>query len=229
MAKGNTMKFIEYPDRELLTMRVADELAGEIENALFTHDSVSFAVPGGTTPGPIFDMLSGTDLGWEKVNVMLTDERWVPEDHDLSNTRLVRDRLLTGPAAAATFLPFYRAGQTAADACPEVAETLTPHMPLSVLVLGMGDDMHTASLFPGAPGLEAALDGHAPLLCPISPPDQDIDRVTLPAHALKGALSTHVVIFGALKRNALEKAQHLAPKDAPIAAVLGNATVHWAA
>jgi 6-phosphogluconolactonase len=229
MAKGNTMNFIEYPDREMLVLRVADALAGELENALLTHESVSFAVPGGTTPGPIFDILSATALDWQNVHVMLSDERWVPEDHDLSNTRLLRDRLFTGPAAAAQFVPFYRAGKTAAEGCAEVAATLSAQMPLSLLVLGIGTDMHTASLFPGAAGLEAALATDAPLLCPISPADQEIDRVTLSAHALRGALSTHVVMYGADKRAALETARSLPAAQAPIGAVLGNATVHWAA
>ncbi|MFK7835685.1 MAG: 6-phosphogluconolactonase [Sulfitobacter sp.] len=223
------MNIIDYADREMLAMSVANVLASELRKCLATHEFASFAVPGGTTPGPIFEMMSATDLDWDRVHVMLTDERWVGEDNSHSNARLVKRHLLTGHAAAAQLLPFYRAGMSAAEGCADVAPTLASELPISLLMLGMGADMHTASLFPGATGLGAALANGAPLLCPIEPVNQDMTRVTLPAHALKGAMSTHLVIFGEDKRAALEKAQSLPPEEAPIAAVMGGGTVHWAA
>ena len=223
------MKITEYNDREMLALNVANVLAGELENALLVHDTVSFAVPGGTTPGPIFDMLGAIQLDWNRVHVMLTDERWVPEDHEKSNTRLIKERLLTGHAGAAQFVPFYQAGLAAGPGAAARAETLGAQFPLSVLLLGMGADMHTASLFPGAEGLEAALSPDAPLLCPINDPGQEIERVTLPAHILQGGLSKHLVIFGDDKRTALEGAFHLPASQAPIGAVLNGAAIHWAA
>ncbi len=223
------MTFTEYADREMLAMNVANVLAGELENALLGNETASLAVAGGSTPGPIFDLLSGTDLDWARISVMLTDERWVPEGDALSNTTLVKSRLITDHAAGATFVPFYREGATPAEGAAQIAQTLGSHMPLSVLMLGMGADMHTASLFPGADGLHAAFAEDAPLLCPISIADHEVARVTLPAHALSGALSKHLVIFGEDKRAALERAQSLPPEEAPIAAVLAGATVHWAA
>lgn len=229
MAKGITMNFIEYADREMLFMRVANDLAGELRSVLQMHDKASFAVPGGTTPGPIFDLLSAIDLDWERVHVMLTDERWVPEGDSQSNTGLLKQRLLTGKASKAKLIPYYRTGKTAAEGCAEVADSLTPELPISLLVLGMGADMHTASLFPGAGGLGAAMAPEAPLLCPIQPVGQKIERVTLPAHALNGAMARHLVIFGQDKRDALERALTLPPEQAPIGAVLGGGTVHWAA
>ncbi|APE43356.1 6-phosphogluconolactonase [Sulfitobacter alexandrii] len=223
------MNLIEYPDREILAMKVANRLAGELKKCLMTHEFASFAVPGGTTPGPIFDMLSGTALEWERVHVMLTDERWVSERDERSNGALVRDRLMTGHAAAARFIPFFQPGMDAETGAAALAPTLDPELPLSLLVLGMGEDMHTASLFPGAEGVEAAMAGNAPNLCPVHVEGQEIARVTLPAHVLRGAMSTHVVIFGDAKRAALERAEGLPPEEAPIAAVLNSAEVHWAA
>lgn len=223
------MKMIEYADREMLTMNVAHALAGELRNCLLSHDSVSFAVPGGTTPGPIFDLMQGADLDWSRVHVLLTDERWVDEDNSHSNAGLVRARLLTGPAGRARFIPFYRQGMTAKAGAAAAAEALQDELPLSLLLLGMGADMHTASLFPGAPGLAEALAETAPLLCPVRPAGQDMDRVTLPAHVLRGAMATHLVIFGDDKRAAVERAQSLPPEEAPVSVVLNTATVHWAA
>ncbi|MEM6593972.1 MAG: 6-phosphogluconolactonase, partial [Pseudomonadota bacterium] len=87
------MKMETYPDREMMMIDLAQHLAGELENALLTHERVSFAVPGGTTPGPVFDALCAAPLDWGRVHVMLTDERWVDERSDRSNTRLVKERL----------------------------------------------------------------------------------------------------------------------------------------
>lgn len=223
------MNIIDYADREMLAMHVADLLAGELQSCLLTHETASFAVPGGSSPGPIFDILSGIHFEWDRVHVMLTDERWVPQDDPRSNTALVRQRLLTGRAAQARFVPYYVDGVTAAQGAEMSAPAVAPELPLSLVLLGMGEDMHTASLFPGARGLQRAMAHDAPLLCPISAEGQDIDRVTLPAHVLNGAMSRHLVIFGEAKREALARAVSLDAEDAPIVRVLGGGTVHWAA
>lgn len=146
----------------------------------------------------------------------------------MSNTQLIHDRLITNKAKDAHFVPFFQDGMTATAGCAATAETLLRHMPLSILMLGMGADMHTASLFPGATGLAAAMTEGAPLLCPIKAADQDIERVTLPAHALNGALNKHLVIFGDEKRSALDRAIHMPAMEAPIGAVLSGTEIHWA-
>ncbi|SLN14636.1 6-phosphogluconolactonase [Pseudooctadecabacter jejudonensis] len=219
------MKLIEYPDAEMMMIDLANVLAGELEQCLLSHDRASFAVPGGTTPGPIFDVLCGAKhIDWARVDVMLTDERRVPEDHERSNTRLIRERLLVDAAAAAhyvNYIPEDDAGlATKADA-------LRPHLPVSVMLLGMGADMHTASIFPNSPDLDHALTTDQPLAF-VQPPDGLEPRVTLSANVLKGAMSRHIVIKGADKRAALEAAQKVSPQEAPIAAVLAGSTVHWA-
>ncbi|MBZ0123631.1 MAG: 6-phosphogluconolactonase, partial [Roseovarius sp.] len=95
------MEWIEYPDAELMAVHLANRLAGELNAALKHKERVLFVVPGGTTPGPIFDSLCDARLDWGRVDVCLSDERWLPEVHVRSNTRLVRGRLLAGRAAAA--------------------------------------------------------------------------------------------------------------------------------
>ena len=222
------MTLIEYPDRDMLAMDVANKLAGELENSLFNHDHASFVVPGGTTPGPIFDVLCAADLDWSRVHVFLTDERWVPEDHERSNTKLVRERLLVERAAVARYLPLYVKADTPEDVLPELESELVPELPISIALFGMGADMHTASLFPGADQLAAALDPHAPILVPMRIDGQPETRVSLSARVLDGALSKHLVIYGSEKRAALERARSLPPEDAPINAVLDDMTVHWA-
>ena len=222
------MKFVEYTDSEIMWMDLANTIAGELNRALMTHDRVSLAVPGGTTPGPIFDSLCAADLDWENVHIMLTDERWVPESSPRSNTRLVKERLLTNRAAAATFIPFYSGDPEPEGHLDALIETVTAKLPISVLLLGMGADMHTASLFPGADQLAAALDDHAPPVMAMRAPGAPEARVTLTAQVLKGAMSKHLVITGADKRAAVELARHKSPLEAPIAAILPGTTVHWA-
>ncbi|GGL79819.1 6-phosphogluconolactonase [Wenxinia marina] len=221
------MELKEYPDAEMMMLDLADRLASELRTALTSHEHASLAVPGGTTPGPVFDSLCGADLDWDRVHVFLTDERWVPEDSPRSNTALVRRRLLTERAAAATYVPLYAGTETPEEALEQLEATFAPEMPISVLLLGMGADMHTASIFPGADRLDDALHGSA-LLVPMRAPGAAEPRITLSARALRDALSTHIVITGADKREALEKARRLTPEEAPVAAVLKGATVHWA-
>ena len=142
--------------------------------------------------------------------------------------RLIRERLLVERAAAARYLPLYVKADTPEDVLPELESELVPELPISVALFGMGADMHTASLFPGADQLAAALDPHAPILVPMRIDGQPETRVSLSARVLDGALSKHLVIYGSEKRAALERARSLPPEDAPINAVLDDMTVHWA-
>lgn len=222
------MNLIEYPDRDMMMIDLAQQLAGELNECVMTHEHASFAVPGGTTPGPIFDVLCAADLDWSRVHVMPTDERWVDEDSDRSNARLIKSRLLTDRAAAASFVPFYQDGVVPEAAMPNLVATLADELPISVLLLGMGADMHTASLFPGAPQLSAALADDAPSVMPVTPEGQET-RITLTGPVLAGAMSTHILITGDEKRAALEHAASLPPGEAPVSLVLATAKIHWAA
>jgi len=223
------MKLIEYADQDMMMLGLAGVLASALTRVLSTGGDATLVVPGGTTPGPVFDNLCAVDLDWARVTVLLSDERGVPENSDRSNARLLRERLLVGPAAAANFLPLYAPTPRPEDALNDLNAAITPHLPVSVSLLGMGADMHTASLFPGADQLAAALAPDAPPLLAMRAPGADEPRITLSAPVLKGALQTHVVITGAEKRAALESAEAQSdPLLAPIKVVLADATVHWA-
>ncbi|KIC11334.1 6-phosphogluconolactonase [Leisingera sp. ANG-M1] len=222
------MKFNEYPDQDMLAIEVANEIAGDLKTHLFHHDTASFAVAGGTTPGMIFDDLCAADLEWDRVHVLATDERWVPADSERSNARMIRDRLLQNRASAAGFLPFHIPQREPEDVLAELESQVAPQLPLSVLLLGMGEDMHTASLFPGAEGIEAALAADAPVLAVMRPDSQPEARVSLTARVLDAAIAKHLVIFGAAKRKTLEQALAMPPENAPIQAVLSEVSVHWA-
>ena len=222
------MNLREYPDPEMLAIDVANQLAGELAASLAVEERVLFVVPGGTTPGPIFDALCETDLDWGRVDVMPSDERWVPEVHLRSNTRMIRERILVGRAAAARYLPLYARAERPEMVLAELESNIVPALPIAVALLGMGTDMHVASIFPDADELELALERDAPVLVPIRAKSQPDVRVTLSARVLCAAMRLHVVITGPAKRAALERARNLTPLQAPVRAVLDEATVHWA-
>ncbi|MEO0917910.1 MAG: 6-phosphogluconolactonase [Pseudomonadota bacterium] len=218
------MNLITYLDRDLMFVDLASKLAGELETALGHSERVSLAVPGGSTPGPVFDELCAADIDWSRVDVLLTDERQVPPDHARSNERLIRERLLVSRAAAATFVRLVPEGDDAREESARLSELL----PIDVLVLGMGADMHTASLFPGSPDLPAALDRHAPPLMSVAASGDLEPRFTLTGPVLAGAVSTHVLIAGDEKKAAIERAARAPHLEAPIGLVLGHADIHWA-
>lgn len=218
------MKIIDYPDRDLQALALARQVASDLRAALNRRERAVLAVPGGTTPGPLFDLLGGQELDWARVTILPTDERCVPQDDARSNARLIRGRLMTDGAEAARFLPLWQgeAGREAVEAA--LAEVL----PLDVLVLGMGVDGHVASLFPGGDRLAQALAADAPPLLPICAPGAPEPRVTLTLPVLRGAFATHLLITGADKRAVIAEARGADPLDLPVAAILPQATVHWA-
>jgi 6-phosphogluconolactonase len=215
-----------YPDRDTLMRDLAELVADQLRAAHATKDRATLAVPGGTTPGPFLSALSEADLAWKDIRVMPTDERMVSELSPRSNARLIRETLLRGPAAAAHFVDLYEPILGARRS--RVAAAL----PIDVLVLGMGADMHTASLFPGAPELADALSDRAPELLEIHPPGQPEGRVTLTAPVLRRASVIHVLITGPDKLAALETALADGPaSEAPVRVALTApcpVTVHYA-
>lgn len=222
------MNFVSYPDRELLMLGLADRIASELAAALHAEGRASLSVPGGTTPGPVFDILSGVGLDWANVAVFLNDERWLGEDSPRSNTRLLKERLLVDKAAAAQLIPLYAEASEPELMLDALAEGIAAHLPITVLLLGMGADMHTASLFPGADLLAQGLAADAPILLPMRAEAAGEPRITLTAPVLAAAKNIHILITGAEKRAVIEKAAGLSALEAPVRVVLDNATVHWA-
>ena len=223
------MNLHRYPDREMMMLRLADRLAGELGDFLRRQERVSLAVPGGSTPGPVFDVLSGLALDWDRVTVLPTDERWVDAASPRANGRLIRERLLVGPAAAARFVPLVTDDPTPEAALPDLAEAVAPLRPLTVVLLGMGEDGHVASLFPGADRLTEALADRAPPVMALRAAGVPEPRISLTAPLLQEALSVHLLITGAAKRATLERAAKLPAAEAPVRLVLDQAVVHWAA
>ncbi|WP_369600313.1 6-phosphogluconolactonase [Hahella sp. SMD15-11] len=209
-----SVRWVTAPDRDTLAANLAVHVADQLREQLAAQARVSLAVSGGSTPVPFFSALAGQALPWSRVDVTLVDERWVDADHEASNARLVRTHLLTGEAQQARWVPLKAEGATPAAALDEVEQRVrTLAWPLSVVVLGMGNDGHTASLFPGSPGLAEALDPSGPArVAATRPQDAPHERITLTASALLAARHRVLHITGEDKLATLERA--LANPDA---------------
>ena len=229
MARNTLIDFLEYNSREDLVSKVAKILASDLSASIQERKNIIFSVPGGSTPGPIFDKLCEFDLDWKRVSIILNDERWVPESSERSNTKLLRERLLIKKAALATYISMYSGALTPELGILQLQEHIDRRLPISVLLFGMGADMHTASLFPGGDNLEEALSSNAPTLLAMRAAGALEARITLTAQVLNSAKVKHLVIFGDEKRAAFEKAIDLPKSIAPISAILPGASIHWAA
>jgi 6-phosphogluconolactonase len=223
-----------FGSREDLALALAEAVADDIKQGCRNAEVAAIAVSGGTTPAKFFSALGRRDdIDWTHVLVTLVDERWVPETSDRSNAGLVNMKMLQGPAASARFIPLYTGGDAPDDAALTRTAQQLDALPerFSVVVLGMGNDGHTASFFPGGDNLATALAGEAPVVT-MRAPGAGEPRVTLSLNRLLKADGLYLHIEGEEKAKVLEQALADGPvEDMPIRAVLRQTVtplnVYW--
>ncbi|MFA7316563.1 MAG: 6-phosphogluconolactonase [Sulfuricella sp.] len=228
-------EFKEFNDSATLVAALANQVAELLRSGIRERGRASLAVSGGSTPVPFFAALSEMALDWEKVVITLADERWVDPAEADSNEHLVRRHLLQNRAAAASFVGLKTGAATAVQGEQECEDRLAllPR-PFDALILGMGNDGHTASLFPQAARLGEALALDSGKLCMgITPPVAPHERMTLTLPALLHSRRIILHLVGAEKRAVYERALANGPvAEMPIRAVLGQTTapvtVFWA-
>lgn len=217
-----------FPSPTQAAQAMADSIGKALAAALEVRERASLVVSGGRSPIGFFQCLREAALDWSRVWITLADERWLPDGDPESNARLVHQHLLQGAAAAAHFVPLWNAAATPAAAIAErsVALASLPR-PFDAVVLGMGEDGHTASLFPGAGGVAAALDPtSSSQLVAIDPPTARHPRLSLTAAALRDSRHIHLSIAGPAKRAVYAQARvECDPLRLPVAAVLCQAAV----
>ena len=228
-----------FDDREALTAALAVTCAEALAHAIAKGGRASAALSGGSTPAPLYLALAACPLDWTKVDLALVDERWVDPADKASNEGLLRACFAPALRAGASFTAMKTAAASPAEALAEREPAHAALRPLDLVVLGMGPDGHTASWFPNAEGLDAALD-----------PENDrtlaavravhsavagayVERMTLTRPAVVEAARVVMMITGEDKRDAFERARAAGPEnDAPVRALWRDADsdldVYWA-
>lgn len=214
--------FEQYLNKEDQAINLAHHVAAGLKTSLEKQGKATLCVPGGTTPLLFLSALSKQELDWNNVHVLLNDERWVAPSHPRSNFAMLKENLFQNQARAAQFLPFYQKGKTVQEGIFAVEEAVQKILPIDVLVLGMGEDMHTASLFPQGDRLQEALsEDSAHMILPMRAPGAAEPRITLTLPALLSATHSYILITGQSKKEAIEKASKISnPLEAPISAIL---------
>ena len=183
----------EFHDAVALARALAMHVAQTLSAAVVARGEASLAVSGGRTPVRFFEALSERPADWSRVTITLVDERWVPPVSDRSNAGLVARHLIRGPASEARFVPLTDGLSTPEARRDTVERTLASvPWPLDVVVLGMGDDGHTASLFPGT----AALDETRAWVVANDVPQKATRRLTRTAPVLNAARCVMFAVEG---------------------------------
>jgi 6-phosphogluconolactonase len=199
----------KYPNSQLLTRDLVAHIVKSLKQAIDKKGHASIAVSGGQTPIPLFRLLSQQNLDWHNVFITLVDDRWVDDTDDASNEKLVLTYLLQNKAKWANFVGLKNGCDNPFDGAEITDKILNKvPMPFDVLILGMGEDGHTASLFPGATNLPAGLDmksgrkvvGMAPLTA-------SLDRITLTLPTILDSQNIYLHLVGESKMQVLEQAE----------------------
>ncbi|ARN75107.1 6-phosphogluconolactonase [Oceanicoccus sagamiensis] len=229
-----------FTDRDSLFTALVYDCQKILTAAIAEKQSATFMVSGGSTPQPLYQQLAKQQLDWQKIHIALVDERWVDCHHAGSNEAFIANNLMRDHAAAAQWIAMKTAEQTAALGlanCEQRYQELP--RPFDLTVLGMGPDGHTASLFPGAQGLQQALDiSHQQLCTAIEAKPSEVtgeltERISLSLFGLLQSKQLHLLITGEEKLAVYRQA--LANRDigkTPVSAVLQQQTipvkVYWA-
>jgi 6-phosphogluconolactonase len=204
--------------------RASSFIEAALKSALDSRGRASLLVSGGSSPKPVYEQLSESNLDWANVTVSLVDERWVPEGADGSNATFIKNTLLQNKAKNARFVPMVNEAKTAAIGAPAMSEVFDAAFPdpIDVCVMGMGTDGHTASWFPRSPTLSTALDidVQASLIW------QDAtgqaggsgfnDRITVSLPVVMNSRSTCLLIPGAAKKLVWDESADKDVYEAPV-------------
>ncbi|WP_343598450.1 6-phosphogluconolactonase [Pseudomonas sp.] len=178
----------DLADARTLAATLARDVAERLRAAIAAKGQACVVLSGGRSPVPFLEQLAGEQLDWTKITVSLADERWVPVEHADSNAGLLARHLFKGPAAKARFVGLYQQAENLDAAAAIADQALAELPPIDVLVLGMGDDGHTASLFPDSPNLVEGLDPSSKRRClPMLAPSVPHQRLSMTRPLLASA------------------------------------------
>jgi 6-phosphogluconolactonase len=229
MGEAGTMNNLHpFENDDLLAVHLAGAIVKNLSDAIAHKGSASLIVSGGSTPKKLFEHLSKSDLLWEKITIGLCDERWVKPTHTDSNEKLVKETLMVNNASKATFVGMVIEGMDTVSAQAACSERIKASLwPFDVVVLGMGEDAHTASLFPNTPQLPEAYNLSRDILCiAIEPPSYaSHPRMSLTLKALLSAAHLYLHFQGEGKQKVYDEAMSGEDANAmPIRSILKQTT-----
>ena len=213
---------------------LADKIADLLLTAINENGKASLAVSGGSTPKDFFKVMSTKDIPWEKVTITLADERWVPSNSQDSNTQLVKQHLLQNKAKTAQFFDLKLEGELSESCLMQLNKAADAKIyPLDVVILGMGEDGHTASLFPCSDEIEQCLATEGPTIIKVVPQTAPHQRISFSFAALSASQHIFLHIKGQAKQCVLQSAlEGTDAKEMPIRAFLQhhtlNINIYWA-
>ena len=212
-----------FSSAQALQTQVASDIGAQLTRAIADRGEAALLVSGGHSPAGLFEQLRKQALDWSRVSIALVDERWVEPTEAGSNERMVREALLREGAAAARFFGLKNPAPSPELGAAAAWKALAPmRRPVDVTVLGMGDDGHMASLFPGSPNLKTALDPQAPesyigMYSPTAPHA----RLSLNLSALLNSRRVLIFLLGETKWRTYTAACAPGPvEDMPVRAML---------
>jgi 6-phosphogluconolactonase len=224
-----------FDTREAASEAAAELIARALEADLAAGRAASLMVSGGSTPKRLFGLLSHADVDWPRVTVGLVDDRWVEPDHPDSNEKLVRTLLLKDKAAAANFLPLKTSAERPFEAEADRDAAYGPYCgAASFVLLGMGEDGHTASWFPGMKGLARIVSADETRCVAAVNAPQAVQplRMTLTGPPVYEAKQALLLVFGAEKRSILLSAPEADPMVCPVRFAIDGLgrklSVYWA-
>ncbi|MDP2713302.1 6-phosphogluconolactonase [Rheinheimera sp.] len=223
------MQLNQFTDTGTLNAEFANRLVAILRQAINERGAAYLVVSGGKTPQALFTALSQVDLAWDKVTVLLADDRWLDDRQNDSNERLVKAVLLQHNAKAAKFISLYADTASAFDGVAQVLPRIAGLPTFDAVILGMGEDGHTASLFPCSAQIQAGLAADAPAVLAVQPETAPYERISLSLPRLLNSRHLFLHLVGANKLAVLNKA--MAGQDVPampIRAFLHHPVAHVA-
>ncbi len=197
-------RIISFESKALLEVELASKIADILQIAITEKGTATILLSGGSTPKNLYQKLGEIDLDWSKVHVGLVDERFVPQDSPFSNETLIRENLMQNKATAAKMHPMVIYTTDYVENLKLATEENHVFENPDVIVLGMGDDGHTASLFPNDPCSEDATYSNA-LLANTNAPNEPTQRITFCGPILKKGIHNFLMITGARKLEVLSQ------------------------
>jgi 6-phosphogluconolactonase len=196
--------FHTFESKDKLAHEFANHVARLLSELVEHQGYATLAVSGGSTPKPFFNALRDKELPWSKITLMVVDERFVPINHEDSNEKLLREHLLHRDATVLSLAPLHNT-ETLEDAVARINSTTK--IVCDIVILGMGEDGHTASLFPHHHNLKLGLESDACCIAVHDSPKPPLQRISMTQHAILQAKYLFLHITGDAKRSVYDKAR----------------------